>query len=517
MSAPEHKAEDIVCLVVDDDEDDACLVDAVLRDIAGLDAATCWEPDCDLALASLATQHYAICLVDYRIGSTDGIAFVAEATRRGTRVPLILMTGDPDPAVDARAADAGAVDFIAKDDLTPKSLGRAIRFAMAQREKADALADERLRLQQALDHTRHGIAMFDADRHLIACNARYLEIYGFSASVVRPGKRLDDILRYSISLGNYTQDEAERIVDERLYQVALPKRSSYEQRLRDGRTISISHTPVAGGGSVTTCEDITETLARQKRTASLAHSAALSEAVAASKSKFLANMSHELRTPLNAIIGFNDVLRHELFGPIGHANYRDYSAHIDKSARELSGLVERILDMSLIGAGELQLDETDFAPAAALTHIADRYAAAAARKGVTLGLAANDAGLRLLGDRTKVVQAVEYIVDNAVKFCRPNGAVVLSLERCEDGGATIKVSDTGIGIAAEHIEALTSPFEQAEGSYARLNHGLGLGLPIAISLSAPAARFPLDEVAGVADALRAVASDLVEDLGGDPI
>ena len=486
----------VQCLIVDDDEDDVRLIESYLHDIAEFAVSVRWESGFDAALAALRHGSHTVCFVDYRIGEPNGITFIKTAARTGTPVPLILMTGSADPAVDAEAAAAGAVDFIAKDDLSARTLASTIRFAMANLEKTDALrrhqreleetmaalAEQKALLQLAIDHTKHGIAMFDSDRHLMACNARYMEIYGFSADVVTPGTDIDSILYYSISLGNYTDDEAERILAERLLQVASPRPSIYQQRLRNGRTITVSHEPIAGGRSVTTCEDVTESLERQHRSAALARSAALSDAAVTAKAKFLSNMSHELRTPLNAIIGFNDAMCQELFGPLGSDQYRSYAGHVADSAAMLLRVIDQVLDMSLLYGEELGLDEAEFALAETIELTVQKYRAASAHKQIALRFATGAPTVRLRGDGAKIAQAVDNIVDNALKFCLPHGAIVVSLQRGGDGDVVITVSDTGTGIPADRIEALLAPFEQAEAADARNQHGTGLGLPIALGL-----------------------------------
>ncbi len=480
---------EIRCLIVEDDEDYVFLIESYLEDIPQFRCEVEWEADLDQALAKLRSRDFDVCFVDYLIGKDNGIDFIEVASRAGTPVPMILLTGIQDTAIYGKAAEAGAADFVSKDDLTSATLSRTIRFVLVNEEKNKALRrrqaeleEQRTLLQLAMDNTKHGIAMFDAEKQLIAHNAKYLEIYGFSPEVVRPGMNLEAILRYSISLGNYTEKEAQRILSERLVQTASTRPSTYEQRLMDGRTVAINHTPIAGGRSVTTCEDITADLQNRQQSAELARSAALADAEALAKSKFLSNMSHELRTPLNAINGFADAMRQELFGALGAEQYKNYAEHISDSAQSLLHTVDQLLQMSLLYQEELDLKEAEFDLGDLISGLLRKYGDAIEQKHLDIRTCFEPKPLALRADSGKIAQAIENVLDNAVKFSLPYGAVAISFECCDRGEAVIRVTDTGGGIPQERIESIFMPFEQEEGAFAREHHGAGLGLPIAQGL-----------------------------------
>jgi len=337
-------------------------------------------------------------------------------------------------------------------------------------------------LEVALDNTKHGIAMFDAHGHLIICNARYRDIYGFSDTVVRPGVSIEEILKHSIALGNYGDAEARRALSERLLQITSRTTSTYQQHLRDGRTIAVNHQPVAFGLSVTTCEDITQTLKRERRSAELARAAALADSENNAKSAFLANMSHELKTPLNAIIGFAQAMRGEVLGPLGNDAYKGYAEDIVSGAKQLQHIIDQTLEMAQLSGQSGVLIEETFALNDVVRRVADDFADAIAAKQLSLRLALDDGPLSFCGDVRKLRRAIMSIVDNAVKFSEPGGLIVVSTWLSEGEGPTISISDAGPGIPAERLEHLLSPFGQAEAAESRSHHGAGLGLPIAEGL-----------------------------------
>ena len=215
----------------------------------------------------------------------------------------------------------------------------------------------------------------------------------------------------------------------------------------------------------------------QIRTTALA--AALSQADAASlaKSRFLANMSHEIRTPMNAILGFNDLLRLDPATP-KQAVYLD---KIAAAGQHLVAIVNDILDVSKIEAGQVQLESSDFPLAAVFDHVVSIVSGPVLGKGLRLEVDSAGVPPWLRGDATRVRQALLNLAGNAVKFTE-QGSVTLRarLVMESDDGLLLhfSVQDTGIGIAPDKLPRLFQDFEQADSSTTRQYGGTGLGLAI---------------------------------------
>ncbi|MCZ6772369.1 MAG: ATP-binding protein [Proteobacteria bacterium] len=250
-------------------------------------------------------------------------------------------------------------------------------------------------------------------------------------------------------------------------------------------------------------EQLTERLRQElvaNRTATAEAQKAKHQAEAAnrSKSEFLANMSHELRTPLNAVIGFSDMMRNELLGPVGNPQYLSYATDIHNSGEHLLGLINDILDISKIGAGEMELYEEPVDIARIVRSSLTLVKTRAQEGGVTLQNHATGPLPALNADARKIKQIVINLLSNAVKFTPTDGTVTIAAAIEDDGCFSILVKDTGIGIAPEDIEKVLNPFIQADSTLARKYEGTGLGLPLVRSLvELHGGRFDLRSMEGV--------------------
>jgi len=197
------------------------------------------------------------------------------------------------------------------------------------------------------------------------------------------------------------------------------------------------------------------------------------------KSQFLATMSHELRTPLNAILGFSEVIRDGVFGRTeGSAvKYAEYAGSIHTSGRHLLALISEILDLSKIEAGSYVLDlrtlDLKDIVQGALTIVSP----AAQKAGVDLRSTLPEVQVWFTADERAVRQVAINLLANAVKFTPRGGHVTVDVS-ATDTAVEFTVSDTGIGIAAEHLPAVFEPFRQVDSSIRRRHEGTGLGLAI---------------------------------------
>ncbi len=279
-----------------------------------------------------------------------------------------------------------------------------------------------------------------------------------------------------------------------------PKKSAREHaadtflyRTGDGHWLVGENKRTSDGGMLCSFHDVTalktaeSDLRRQiewQRRALVAAESARHEAEISARTRadYLAKVSHELRTPLNAILGFSEVLKNEMFGPIGNERYREYGKIIHDSGSHLLGLINDVLDMSKLEAGKLEMH---FAPVEICKLIIDcvrgvEPQAKAARVGVCVVLHDNIGWIN--GDGKRLRQMLLNLLSNAIKFTPPCGEVRVSAFR-SGGSVAIAVSDTGIGIAEDDIPRVLEPYTQIDSKQARQHEGTGLGLPLTKELA----------------------------------
>jgi len=200
------------------------------------------------------------------------------------------------------------------------------------------------------------------------------------------------------------------------------------------------------------------------------------------KGRFLATMSHELRTPLNAIIGFSDMLVNEKEMRLDGARRREYAQLINDSGNHLLAVVNGILDMSKLDTGEFDIRPEPFGLAGAIGNCCDLLALKAREAGIELSMHVPETLPEIVADKRALKQILLNLLSNAIKFTDAGGRVKVTAE-VEGTMIAIAVADTGIGIGAEDLPRIGSPFFQARGSYDRRHDGTGLGLSIVKGLA----------------------------------
>ena len=262
---------------------------------------------------------------------------------------------------------------------------------------------------------------------------------------------------------------------------------AYSHRRADGdeQFWSLSGSPVYDhlgqfAGYRGTGSEITRDVLAQR---SLEHAKEQAEAANRAKSEFLANMSHELRTPLNAILGFAEIIRERLLGPVGD-RYAEYANDIHTSGTHLLGIINDILDLSKVEAGRLELIEEIVDLQSVVRSVVLLLRERVATAELTLKVELPDALLLLRADERKLKQVLMNLLSNSVKFTPAGGEILVRVSVENARGVIIEVRDNGIGIAPEDIARALSPFGQVDSRLSRRYEGTGLGLPLAQALVA---------------------------------
>ena len=248
--------------------------------------------------------------------------------------------------------------------------------------------------------------------------------------------------------------------------------ASFRAAGSDERYIGVSLVRSGESRLVGVLQDLT---AQKAREAALEAARAQAEALNSGKSRFLANMSHELRTPLNTIMGFSDVMRSKLFGPLP-PKYAEYAELIHESGRHLLDLINDVLDMSKIEADRFQLQIEPIDAREPVSSALRLMRAQADDAGIALRATLLPQPLAINADSRALKQIVLNLLSNALKFTPRGGTIDLSLGP-QGGCLELVVADSGMGIAAEDIKRLGQPFQQA-GDAGQRAKGAGLGLSL---------------------------------------
>jgi two-component system cell cycle sensor histidine kinase PleC len=387
----------------------------------------------------------------------------------------------------------------------------AIFADITQEKDADRRKTEaETRLQEAIVNAPQGAALWDRDAALVIANPRYAELIGYKGGTLPRGMTYDAVMRGTLSEGEDLTDAGlpPHWAVQKLESVA----DGTDELLTIGETwVHAAHRLTSDGGLLTVMTDITAVRAQEEElvrsqseltsaivalerhqtlleeqaselttlTARLEMEKQRAEEASRAKTEFLANMSHELRTPLNAIIGFSEIMRAELFGPLGHAKYREYARDVVQSGQGLLELISDILDMSKIESGELVLAPEPVSPSEIAGEIMRIVEPRAAERNVRL-LRDIEADITVTADRRALKRTLLNLLSNAIRFNVDGGAARLRIKKVS-GAVVFAIEDTGIGIAPQDIPKLGKPFVQLdrEGSDAR---GTGLGLAVAKAL-----------------------------------
>jgi signal transduction histidine kinase len=321
-----------------------------------------------------------------------------------------------------------------------------------------------LRVRTAtFDNLFEGIAVFAADGRISIWNRLFAETWGLADDVLIKHPRLDELLPM---LAQHLKKPSQISIIGELVRMTTANREQRRSKasFADGRMFQIATIPLPDGNALFTMLDMSDSLKMEQ--ALRDRNTALLEADGI-KAKFLANMSYEFRTPLTSISGFADLLKAGVAGELSEQG-KEYVEAILTSAERLSEQINTVLDYSQSEAGALPIARETVDLCALLTEVADSKAALANEHGVALDIHTDEAPASFSLDPKRIAQAVGQILDNAIRYHRTGGQVLL-FARENDAVLEIVVSDNGPGIGATTNDPAVGVLQ-------------GLGLPLAKQL-----------------------------------
>jgi len=442
---------------------------------------------------------YDIVLSDYNLPTWTGMDALEYLQQQAKEIPFILVTGVLGGETAVECLKKGAADYVLKDRLTrlPVAVRRALEEKTLREERNWAhevlrLREENFRILFA--NNPHPMWVYDLE------TLQFLEVS--EAAIAHYGYSRDEFLQIRLTDIRPAED-IPRLLD-RIEERRPKVRSGCQtkHRLKDGRIIDVeirSHTLQFGRHKavLVVAQDITESKRAEEKIRTL--NAELEQRVAERtvqlaaanqelelrnqelerisqlKSQFLASMSHELRTPLNAICGFSKLLADQTAGSLNEKQRR-YAEHVQTGGKHLLQLINDILDLSKIEAGQLELHQEDFFVAEALPEVLSLTKPLVMAQKVTVEIPAAT-GLRVHADRVRFKQILYNLLSNAAKFTPAGGEIWI--EGAGEGRfVRLSVRDTGIGIPPEEQATIFNDFHQVGTTTKGVKEGTGLGLAI---------------------------------------
>ena len=355
-----------------------------------------------------------------------------------------------------------------------KRLYYAVGRDITRRKQAeDALEQEQSLLKAFMDNTTDHIYFKDKKSRFIRINKAQTNLFRLSDAREAIGRTDAEF---------FTKEHAQQAYadEQEVIRSGIPMAAKEEKETwpsGEETWVSTTRAPLFDRsgqiiGTFGISRDITERVRAQEELQAAKEAAEYADRA---KSDFLANMSHELRTPLNAIIGFAEILRDEIIGPI-RPDQKELVVDIHTSGRHLLNMINDILDLSKIEAGTMDLDFETFSIVDTMEEVNTVVNALASKKRIHL-IQEFDRDITVTADKTKFKQILYNLLANGVKFTNEGGRVTTKLEISENS-LLVRVIDTGVGITPEDQEMLFQAFTQVDTSKARAHEGTGLGLAL---------------------------------------
>jgi len=318
------------------------------------------------------------------------------------------------------------------------------------------------------------VLRFDEHDRLMSSNLQASELFGFAEGLSQMP------LGALVANDKDTQEKIEKlIILARSTQTAQNSRLETRFKTNELSYFDAAATPINQNEVLLHLRDVT---AEEGRVETMLRSNAVAQQATDDKTLFFAGVSHELRTPLNAIIGFSDMMRSRLFGPLP-GKYAEYADLIHDSGQHMLDLIGDVLDMSKIEAGKYELHYDNFDAADVIRSTAKMIRPAADQAEVMLSFKIDETDPLLIeADRKALRQILLNLLSNAIKFSHKGGTVVVAAKSVGDT-LNLSVQDYGIGMSAEDVAKIGQPYQQASSATMIEERGTGLGLALVKSLS----------------------------------
>jgi PAS domain S-box-containing protein len=464
-------------ILIDDNPDDRALVLRELeREFPGLTAVHVLDQQG--FTGALAEGEFDLVVTDFQLRWTDGLTILAEIKRQLPTMPVIMFTGTGSEEVAVAAMKGGVDEYVIKSPQQLALLRLAARSAVRKKVGRAALAAAEARYRELFETVPVGLYRVVPERGIVDANPAFLAMLGVT--------RIAELQTVEGQGMFFAQPYDLRSWMSEITSTGLVVDRQRQARHRNGNDFWIEENvrvvrdadnrPIVYDGVVV---DIT---ARKRAESLLVAAKEEAELAARVKTAFLATMSHELRTPLNAVIGFSEMLKMQLLGPLGVPRYEEYVQDIHSSASHLLSLVNDLLEVTNLETGRRELRDELVSIVQLVAETTKIISLSIITRDLTItsNLAPNLPHVR--ADPMALRQVLLNLLSNAVKFTRSPGQISISANVDHEGAVVIGVKDTGAGMAVDDIPKALAGEMRTDNPFIRTSEGAGLGLPITKSL-----------------------------------
>lgn len=480
--------QEITILLIDDDEEDYLITTDIIDEITHLDLKLDWVDNYQEAMALILQDRYDVYLVDYRLGAESGLKLIEEALEKGCSTPMILLTGQDDIEIDARAMTLGAADYLVKSQLNAELLDRSIRYSIQQSRTMDQVRRMNLDLENRVSERTADLAQ--AVSKLQTSEQLYSSIanqfpHGFIMMLDSELKFVlldgQDLKRLGIQQENLLNQKACLLVaDEK-----QPVMEYYLKRVLEGEALTFEFdiqqytyafrgTPLTNAfGEIdkilVACINMTQQKqVEQNIRKALSKEKQLNEL----KSRFIAMASHEFRTPLSAILSSVSLIGRYL--TTEEQEKRDkHINRIKSNVANLTGILDDFLSLSKLEEGRVESTPVPFDLFMFLNEVTDEMQGVA-KPGQKL-LVSYQGEKEVFLDKRLLKNILINLISNATKYSPPESEIELHAEITEPY-VKISVRDYGIGIPEEEQIHLFERFYRANNATNIQGTGLGLNI-----------------------------------------
>ncbi len=350
-----------------------------------------------------------------------------------------------------------------------------------KRKRAEsALREAEQSFRSIFENSVSGLYQISPDGRFISANSAMADILGYASP--------DDLISAVRDVGEqvYVRPEDRKAIVQRLLFEGRVSDVETEVYCKDGRKIWLLENARVvrnENGGVKYYEGSAWDVTSRKEAAEAMEQARLQAEISSrSKMEFLANMSHELRTPLNAVIGFSEIIKDEVMGPLGTAAYKEYAQDIYDSGNYLLKVISEILEVSRIGTGNRELNLGTVRLAKALKSCMIIMSGRIEQSGVAVSVDLPEGLPDMVAEELGFKQIMLNLIGNAIKFTPKGGKVRVTAALGDKGEMIVDVIDNGIGMTEEEVKKAMQPFSKVETSFSEMKAGTGLGLTIVESL-----------------------------------